>query len=330
MRRQPGHLRSPSQTDFYPQHAPHREAPYILALSSPSLPRACKAWSQQLQQDKVEDVERRQRQQKHVQIAQQERDRLEARCQKERGNLEKARKLEKFQTWKRMQVDKTKRETRWTQKTEAHPFHVDLWAEDEQLYGQNRLSDTQTRFRERETEKAASKDQADRRKAKVAEVDQLDILRKEKKKLQEDQKHLKARLDLDKVEQRCAGAQHKADMRFEAHQSKLADMGHLDRSHSDFFTEPRLNSSQIDKKRQWVKRMQETSSTRISDSPSGPRSTLQTSPSEERWWPTKELDQFMLADSEPVLGNLSASQTLASPLSQPVSSVETAPPSEDR
>lgn len=209
-----------------------------------------RAWSQQLKRQRAQDIARQQRQTKHCEMALKEHERLEVKWKQQRDNLEKARKQEKVETWKRMQADKAKREARWTQKMEGHAFHTDLWAEDEQLWDLNQVVDAKARTRERSAEKAALKDQADRRKAKVGEVDQLDILRKEKKKLQEDQKELKARLDLDKVDKRCAAAKYKADMKWDAHQTKLADMGHLDRSHSDFFTDARLNSSQIDQKRQ--------------------------------------------------------------------------------
>lgn len=266
-----------------------------MSLSAPSLPYAAKAWSSQLQQDKVEEMARGERQQKFAQKAQKEKDTLEEKCRKKRVDIEEARKLEKLQTWKRMQVDKTKRESRWTHKMEAHPFHVDLWAEDEQLYAQNRASDSQTRLRERASEKAASKDQADRRRAEVAKVDQLDILRKEKKKLQEDRKELKARLDLDKVNRRCDAAKYKADIKVEAHQCKLADMGLLDRSHSDFFTELRLNSAQIDKKCQWVKQQQLKNSNQMSIS----MQSTAAGTTQEQWWPRQELDQVMLDDPDP-------------------------------
>lgn len=203
---------------------------------------------------------------RHVELASQERARLEVKWKKDRENVAKARKQEKVAAWRRMQADKDKREARWTQKTEAHPFHVDLWAEDEDIYAHHRVNDTRFRTREKAAAKAVLKDSADRRVAKVAEVDQLDILRKEKKKLQEDQKELKARLDLDKVDNRCAAAKYKADMKWDAHQERLADMGHLDRSHSDFFTDPRLNSSQIDEKRQKQVLMQRTSSMSLGES----------------------------------------------------------------
>jgi len=299
-----------------------------MSLSAPSLPHAAKALSHQLQQDKVEDVARSERRVPIFAKAQKEKEHLEEKNKKKRADCEKARKLEKLQTWKRMQVDKEKRETRWTQKMEKHAFHVDLWAEDEALYVQNRISDSQTSLRERATDKAVSKDQADRRKAKVGEVDQLDILRKEKKKLQEDQKELKARLDLDKVNQRCEAAQDKADVKVEALQCKRGDLGLLDRSHSDFFTEPRLNSASfdthVDKKNshvdksvedyksilyrqedcrwgarecQWVKTLQSKNSDRMSISM---RSTA-AGTTEEQWWPVQELDQVMLADPDPTM-----------------------------
>lgn len=209
-----------------------------------------RAWASQTKRQRVQDVARQQRQSKHCEMALQEHERLEEKWKLQRENLEKARKQEKIQAWKRMQVDKEKREARWTQKMEGHSFHTDLWAEDEQLWDLNQVANAKARTRERSLEKEAGKDQAERRRAKVGEVDQLDILRKEKKKLQEDEKELKARLDLDKVDKRCAAAKYKADMKWDAHQTRLADLGHLDRSHSDFFTDARLNSSQIDQKRQ--------------------------------------------------------------------------------
>lgn len=121
------------------------------------------------------------------------------------------------------------------------PFGVDLWQEDAQIYDNHRTTDARIRRGERRTANTAAQDQAKRRMDKVTEVDVLGNLRKERKRLQEDQRELKARLDLDKVDRRCAAAQSKADARLEAHQLKLAEKGHLDRMASDVFTQERLN-----------------------------------------------------------------------------------------
>jgi len=215
----------------------------------PSLPAAAKAYSAMLSNQKVEDAARTQRLREHCAVARKERDKLEDIWKTQRAQYEKARKQEKITACKRMQADKSKREERWLQKTASSPFGVDLWAEDEALYVKHTVNNAKARERERLTLTGTLQDRQDRTRAKVGEIDTLGNLRKEKKKLLEDQKELKARLDLDKVDKRCAAAQLKVDMKVEAHQDMLADKGHLDRTPSDFCTDEMLSPMEREARR---------------------------------------------------------------------------------
>jgi len=242
-------LRSIEDTAFYPQFSPKPEAPYIMSLSAPSLPYAAKAFSAGASRDAAEDIERTIRKKKHCEVASQERAKLEQGWKAQREQLEQKRKQEAIDSTRRKYADRAKREARWTQKTAAHPFSEDQWQKDEQIYDLNRVNDAKHRERQRLAGNAVVQDNTRRRNSAVADVDMLVILRKEKKKLQEDQKELKARLDLDKVDKRCASAKFKADMIFDGHQEMLASKGHLDRSHSDFFSDHRGTPSEVREKR---------------------------------------------------------------------------------
>jgi len=202
---------------------------------------ALKAFHAQIARSQVQDVERIARSQRHAEKAAKDKARVEERFKAQKEKMEQARKEEARATAKRMQLDKAKREERWTKKYESHAFHTDLWAEDEAVYTQGKIVAEKTLTRERALETAKLKDAAFRRTEKIGDIDHLEVLRKEKKRLQEDQKQLKALLDVDKVDKRCAAAQYKMQMNKEALEMKIAEMGHLDRSHSDFFTDKRLH-----------------------------------------------------------------------------------------
>jgi hypothetical protein len=217
-----------------------------MATSSPSVPHAAKAFACEMQRLKVEDIERLARRQAHVQKASADREKLDSKVQRQRQRVQREMQLEESQFQKRMQMDKAKREQRWTQKTEGHPFATDQWALDAKIYDANRVKDARTSDMGKSAARASMDDQTRRRHEKTAEIDVLGNLRREKKKLQEDQKELKARLDLYKVEKRCNAAQLKADMRSEAHQDMLARRGTLNKSHSDFFTEKRHSAAELD------------------------------------------------------------------------------------
>lgn len=231
-------LRSLEASAFYPQHAPQLEAPYIHAVSAPSLP------EQQLVHTRRTELAQLERRRLHVQKAAEETARLEKKKKLRLAQIEMERKKEQMDAWHRMHMDKSKREARWTHKTAGSPFSVDLWTEDVQVYELNQADSAYLAQKRRDMEKGALKDQAGRRRAKVDEIDHMGILRSEKKKLQENHKELRARLGLAKVDERCAEAQYKVDIKTEAHQQMLANKGHLNRSHSDFFTEGRLSPTQ--------------------------------------------------------------------------------------
>lgn len=244
MRRQPVYRRSPDANAFYPEHAPSPEAPYIHHKSTSSLPNGSKASTVMSQRVKVEDVSRMERRKQHCLNAAKERERIEGGWKLRRQELEQNRKKDKYDAWLRMQKDKDEREARWVQKTANHAFAVDLWEEDQQIYGRCQAHNIKDKERQRQTAKAMMNNSQSKIKAKIDEIDVLGGLRTEKKKLHLDQKELKARLDLDKVEKRLFNVKLKEDAKHEAHQQMLASKGHLDRSHSDFFTEHRLSPQQ--------------------------------------------------------------------------------------
>lgn len=246
----PGHLRSPTSTAFLPQFAPNKEAPYIMASSAPGMPHAAAAWSAEVQRDRIMDVERTYRRRKHCEDAFKDRDKLDKTTVLQKAQIQKAMTQEHLDVKNRMKIDKAKREQRWTKKTASSPFGVDLWDEDLKLYNAHTMNNANKTSRQRTTAKAMLQDQSNRRETAVNEIDTLGNLRKEKKQLQLDQRELKARLDLDKVEKRCAAAQLKADTIADEHQEMLAGKGHLDRAHSDFFTEPRLSAAEREQLRE--------------------------------------------------------------------------------
>jgi len=184
------------------------------------------------------------RRKQHCLNASKERERIEGGWKLRRQELEKGRKKEKYDTWLRMQKDKDEREARWVQKTSNNAFGVDLWEEDQQIYGRCQAFNAKDKERLRQTATAMMNNSQSKIKAKIGEIDVLGGLRREKKKLHMDQKELKARLDLDKVDKRLFNVKVKEEAKHEAHQEMLAGKGHLDRSHSDFFTEHRLSPQQ--------------------------------------------------------------------------------------
>lgn len=196
------------------------------------------------------DVERTYRRRKHCDDAFRDRAKLDKSTLSQKVQIQKASVQEHLDVKNRMKTDKTQREQRWTKKTAGSPFGVDLWQEDSKLYSAHTMCNASKTSRQKTTANAMMQDQTNRCQAAMNEIDTLGNLRKEKKQLQLDQRELKARLDLDKVEKRCAAAQLKADTIAEEHQEMLAGKGHLDRAHSDFFTEPRLSAAERERLRE--------------------------------------------------------------------------------
>jgi len=196
------------------------------------------------------DVERTYRRRKHCEDAFTDRAKLDKSTVLQKAQIQRATTQEHLDVKNRMRADKAKREQRWTKKTAGSPFGVDLWDEDSKLYNAHTMCNATKTSRQKATANAMMQDQSNRCTTAMNEIDTLGNLRKEKKQLQLDQRELKARLDLDKVEKRCAAAQLKVDILADEHQEMLAGKGHLDRAHSDFFTEPRLSAAERERLRE--------------------------------------------------------------------------------
>lgn len=237
-----------------PQFAAVKEAPYIYAATEPGVPRARKAYLALIDNEKVEEAKQLEKRQSHRDLALKDRERLERIWKSQRERLTNQDYEDKESADLRRRLAREEREQRWVNKTVGHPFAVDQWQEDVQIYGSHLINNAKSCQRQRLAAQAVLQDQADRRKQRVEDVDALEPLRKERKKLQEDQKELKARLDLDKVERRCAWVKQQAAMREDAHLEKLASKGLFDRMASDVFTEERLNMQEQEERRLGIRK----------------------------------------------------------------------------
>merc|ERR1712060_5159 len=97
------------------------------------------------------------------------------------------------------------------QKTQASPFKVDQWEEDEKIYhAVNRRKQAE---RLREKREAKQKVEADNIViiTGLAEHDELEALRREKRILMDDQKKLEAQIGLEKVNRRIASVKRMQD-----------------------------------------------------------------------------------------------------------------------
>jgi len=95
---------------------------------------------------------------------------------------------------------------RWTKKTKENPFSVDLWKEDSEIYETHQKYNALNKQRHERLDAQKTEHRARKLAKACGEVDELAELRKEKKRLVEKEKELKARMDLDKVNRRLAFA----------------------------------------------------------------------------------------------------------------------------
>jgi len=112
--------------------------------------------------------------------------------------IEKERKQEKLDQLRRMRVTNNAREARWCQKLADHPFSRDLWKEDVKIYDRNRAKDAAEQKRRKDTLQREIEDRGNQIKKKCTEVDELEVLRKERRCLLENHKVLKTRLDIER------------------------------------------------------------------------------------------------------------------------------------
>lgn len=105
---------------------------------------------------------------------------------------ERTRRLNKIRA-RRQHLDK------WTQKTARSPFHVNLVADNERLDEEHRLRMMERARRSRELEKRAKAAKSEVILKALTETPDLELLRREKRAIIDEEKRLKALLDLEKT-----------------------------------------------------------------------------------------------------------------------------------
>lgn len=145
--------------------------------------------------------------------------------------------MDRIETIKRLQSADRKRIQSWTDKTQGSPLAADLWKEDLELYEAHQKNNALMKHRHEQLDAKIMGNRARKLAKACAEVDELDMLRKERKKLVESEKELKARMDLEKVNKRLAFASKQQDEFKEHLENNLRKRGTLMRAHSDFFTD---------------------------------------------------------------------------------------------
>lgn len=227
--------RSPDAKDFVALHAPTPEAPYRFLTAPPSLPNL-RPTSQSVQITKSveERLERRvTSNERSFQRGLKERDfRMN-----QRANIIKQYHQDRTRQKDRLRDTRREREARWGNKLQDSPFAVDLWAEDLDIYERNQHMNKTAKIRRYQDKVKTMAFRANMIAEACGEVDELQDLRAEKKKLIESQKELKARLDLEKVNKRMANAARKSEAHATHLENKLRSRGTLTRAHSDFFTD---------------------------------------------------------------------------------------------
>ncbi|KAG1709984.1 hypothetical protein DVH05_016993 [Phytophthora capsici] len=88
---------------------------------------------------------------------------------------------------------------KWTQKTARSPFHVNLVADNERLDEEHRLRMMERARREREFERRAKEAKSEVILKALTETSDLELLRREKRAIIDEEKRLKALLDLEKT-----------------------------------------------------------------------------------------------------------------------------------
>merc|ERR1719181_239275 len=132
------------------------------------------------------------------------------------------------------------RDERWTRKLARSPFAVDLVAENQRIDEENRVRD-HVELRKQKLMKQRSREAHNAIfKRAVAESDELDLLRQEKRMLLEHEKELKALRDVEKSNARTAQIlQERRRAQLEKQQKKIEEM----RSREEQNQGPRRTSS---------------------------------------------------------------------------------------
>eukprot|EP00929_Paragymnodinium_shiwhaense_P009955 TRINITY_DN114391_c0_g1_i1.p1 TRINITY_DN114391_c0_g1~~TRINITY_DN114391_c0_g1_i1.p1 ORF type:complete len:195 (+),score=63.52 TRINITY_DN114391_c0_g1_i1:97-681(+) len=101
-------------------------------------------------------------------------------------------------------ADKDDRIQRWVSKTEGHPFQMDLWAEDEDLYKANQRNMAKMRYKEGLAKRRAHEAHGAILSRAYSETDVLNEVRIEKRSMLQHEKVLKALQDVSKKNDRAA------------------------------------------------------------------------------------------------------------------------------
>ncbi|KAL4111127.1 hypothetical protein PRIC1_002808 [Phytophthora ramorum] len=105
---------------------------------------------------------------------------------------ERSRRLNKIRA-RRQHLEK------WTQKTSRSPFHVNLVADNERLDEEHRMRMMERTRRQRELERRAKEAKSEVILKALTETSDLELLRREKRAIIDEEKRLKALLDLEKT-----------------------------------------------------------------------------------------------------------------------------------
>merc|ERR1719321_1042400 len=124
-----------------------------------------------------------------------------------------------------MSNSRRERDERWTRKLQRSPFAVDLVAENQRIDEENRVRD-HVELRKQKLMKARSREAHNAIfKRAVAESDELDLLRQEKRMLLENEKELKALRDVEKSNARTAQIlQERRRVQLEKQQKKIEEL----------------------------------------------------------------------------------------------------------
>merc|ERR550514_1827141 len=124
-----------------------------------------------------------------------------------------------------MSSSRRERDERWTRKLQRSPFAVDLVAENQRIDEENRVRD-HVELRKQKLMKQRSREAHNAIfKRAVAESDELDLLRQEKRMLLENEKELKALRDVEKSNARTAQIlQERRRAQLDKQQKRIEDM----------------------------------------------------------------------------------------------------------
>ncbi|TMW69025.1 hypothetical protein Poli38472_001181 [Pythium oligandrum] len=117
----------------------------------------------------------------------------------ERDQLRMAMELEERERRLAKQRYRQRHIQKWQQKTAKSPFHVNLVAENERLDEENRLRMTEDARRARELAKRADKAKQEVILKAITETSDLELLRREKRAIIDEERRLKALMDLEKT-----------------------------------------------------------------------------------------------------------------------------------